>query len=88
MSIARRLALLFLVVITVGSLVPRLFTKGSYDTQHRRNPNEPPNQQHLLGTDELGRDRFIRLVYGTRTSLLLAPASALVATAIAAIAGS
>lgn len=78
---------MFLLVITVGSLVPGLFTKGSYDAQHRRNPNEPPNHEYLLGTDELGRDRFTRLIYGARTSLLLAPAAAMLATAIAAIAG-
>ena len=36
-----------------------------------------PRTQHWLGTDEIGRDRFARLLYGTRISLLLAPAAAL-----------
>lgn len=46
---------------------------------------------HLLGTDELGRDVFIRLVYGTRVSIgvgvLVALASALIGLLIGAFAG-
>ena len=29
----------------------------------------PPSQQHWLGTDDLGRDQFSRILYGTRTTL-------------------
>src|SRR5947209_16189802 len=35
------------------------------------------SRQYWLGTDDLGRDRFARLIYGTRVSLALAPAAAL-----------
>ena len=46
---------------------------------------------HLLGTDELGRDVFIRLVYGTRVSitvgLLVALASGLIGLLIGSLAG-
>ncbi len=46
---------------------------------------------HILGTDELGRDVFIRLVYGTRVSMgvgiLVAVASALIGLLIGSIAG-
>jgi peptide/nickel transport system permease protein len=42
-----------------------------------------PSWEHLFGTDELGRDLFTRLLYGGRTSLVVAVA----ATAIAMIAG-
>jgi peptide/nickel transport system permease protein len=46
---------------------------------------------HLLGTDELGRDVFIRLVFGTRVSMgvgfLVAIASALFGLLIGSIAG-
>jgi peptide/nickel transport system permease protein len=33
---------------------------------------QPPSAEHVLGTDELGRDQFIRLLYGGRVSLSIA----------------
>ena len=39
----------------------------------------------LAGHRRTGRDRFARLLYGTRVSLLLAPAAALLATLIAGL---
>lgn len=45
---------------------------------------EPPSRTHLFGTDELGRDVFSRVVYGTRISLTIG----LVAVAIATVVGS
>jgi peptide/nickel transport system permease protein len=32
---------------------------------------KPPSREHLLGTDSLGRDTFSRVVYGSRTSLII-----------------
>lgn len=51
----------------------------------------PPSGDHPLGTDELGRDLLLRLLYGGRVSLAVGLASALVAavigTALGLIAG-
>jgi peptide/nickel transport system permease protein len=58
-----------------------------YATQFRDHPSEPPSRRFLLGTDSLGRDRFSRLLYGGRVSLLCAPTAAALATAIAAAVG-
>jgi peptide/nickel transport system permease protein len=58
-----------------------------YAMQFREHANEPPSRSFPLGTDELGRDRFSRLLEGSRVSLLCAPAAALIATAIAAAVG-
>ncbi len=38
---------------------------------------QPPSLQHLLGTDLLGRDMFSRILYGGRSSMLLALCAAL-----------
>jgi peptide/nickel transport system permease protein len=37
--------------------------------------NQEPSERYLLGTDFLGRDILSRLIYGTRTILVLAPLS-------------
>jgi peptide/nickel transport system permease protein len=66
-------ALSILLLIVLASLAP-----VSYDGQSRDAISAPPSKQFPLGTDDLGRDRFSRLLYGTRISLILAPCAALV----------
>jgi peptide/nickel transport system permease protein len=38
-------------------------------------PNEGPSARHILGTDELGRDLWSRLIYGARVVLVILPIS-------------
>lgn len=47
-----------------------------------------PNSEFLLGTDQLGRDVFVRLAYGARISLLVGVVASLIASAIGVIIGS
>ncbi len=51
----------------------------------------PPSAEHPLGTDELGRDLLVRLLYGGRVSLLVgivaALCAAVIGTAIGLLAG-
>jgi peptide/nickel transport system permease protein len=42
---------------------------------------------HLLGTDQLGRDLFSRIVYGTRVSLIVGLATMVIAAAVGIILG-
>jgi peptide/nickel transport system permease protein len=42
-------------------------------------PNAPPQRIHLLGTDELGRDRLSRLLMASRFSLAVGPLGTLLA---------
>ncbi len=54
-------------------------TLNEFDAQ----PNPArPNQQHLLGTDDVGRDMLARLTYGFRNSVLFALALTVIATTI------
>ncbi len=71
-----------LVFIFAVGLFAGSFSRYSYAHQFRELPNSPPSAAHALG-----RDLFTRLFYGTRVSLLLAPAAALLATFIAAMLG-
>lgn len=62
---------LFLAVILAAAIAaPRLATNNpvASDTPHKL---MPPGAAHILGTDELGRDTWSRLVYGARISLVV-----------------
>ncbi|MDI6771927.1 MAG: ABC transporter permease [bacterium] len=47
----------------------------------------PPGAKHLFGTDELGRDIFSRVVYGTRFALLIGVAVVLIEAVIGIMLG-
>jgi len=55
--------------------------------QNREAIAAPASLKYPLGTDDLGRDRLARLMEGTRVSILLAPAAALLSTLLAAAIG-
>src|SRR5438105_15865457 len=83
----RRPAAILLVTITVILLFADIAAPYSYAKQYREAPNAPVSRQVLLGTDALGRDRFSRMLYGGRISLLFAPAAAAVAGLLALMVG-
>ena len=83
----RKIALIILASVFGLSLFAEVVAPYPYEKQFRESPLAPPTAQFPLGTDDLGRDRLSRLVYGTRVSLLLAPAAALLTTLLAAAIG-
>jgi peptide/nickel transport system permease protein len=83
---ARIFGIGFLLMVTLACLLAP-FVAPSYAHQFRDEPDAAPSNQHLLGTDDLGRDRFARVLYGTRVSLLLAPAAALLSSLLAVLIG-
>ena len=87
MNAARTLAGAVLLAVCGVSLAADWLAPAGNAKQFREVPSAPPSRQHLLGTDEIGRDRFARVLYGTRISLALAPAAALVSTLLAALVG-
>ena len=87
MRAARLLAGVFLVAVLAAAWWPGGVTSSDFAEQFRQMPDAPISRQFPLGTDELGRDRLSRLLYGTRISLLAAPAAALLATFLAALVG-
>jgi peptide/nickel transport system permease protein len=63
------LILLFALIAIGAPLIARFvshITLGQQDLDHTFSP---PSNLHFLGTDELGRDTFTRLVYGAQVSL-------------------
>jgi peptide/nickel transport system permease protein len=47
----------------------------------------PPSSEHLMGTDELGRDTFSRIVFGARVSLQVGIISVVIALLVGALLG-
>jgi peptide/nickel transport system permease protein len=87
MRFARYAAIAVLILIVGASLLADVIAPASYAEQFREIPNAAPSHSHPLGTDDLGRDRLSRTLHGTRISLLLAPAAALVSALLAALIG-
>lgn len=79
-----------LFLIFVGLLAPWL---APYDpaTQNIEERLHSPNSEHLMGTDQLGRDVFSRILYGARISLkvsfLVVTVSLLIGAVLGVISG-
>lgn len=79
----KRAAAAVLVLVALAALFAPVIAPYDYSRQFRDTPNAPAGSRFYMGTDDLGRDRFSRLVYATRVSAMLAPAAALVSVLIA-----
>jgi ABC-type dipeptide/oligopeptide/nickel transport system permease subunit len=86
-SFWRKVAWVVLALVLATSTAANWLAPSGYAKQYREAANAPPSRAHWLGTDDVGRDRFARVLYGTRISLLLAPAAALLSTLMAALIG-
>jgi len=59
----------FIVFLSLAAIFAPLLTPYSFSEQHYNEILLSPSWKHPLGTDQLGRDTFARLLYGARTSL-------------------
>lgn len=75
------------VVVLVSLLAPVLAPYDPLATDPAAKFLPPGSTGHLLGTDDLGRDLLSRLLWGGRTSLLLAVLAVAAATIIGSTAG-
>jgi len=70
-----RKVVLFGAVVIIILIIVAIFSAliAPYDPyqQELREALKNPSWKHLLGTDPLGRDELSRIIYGTRTSLLV-----------------
>lgn len=58
-----------LVIVAVACLIGPLISPYGYEEQDLNNTFAAPSGKHWLGTDQLGRDLLVRLLYGGRVSL-------------------
>lgn len=66
-ALASLVFIIFLILVAIFG--PILFP--DYQKQDLLNTLQAPSKKHILGTDELGRDVFTRLIRGTRVSLFV-----------------
>ncbi|WP_420000045.1 ABC transporter permease [Streptomyces boninensis] len=89
-SIRGRIGLALVALVVLAGLLAPLLTSYGPTEQSSRALLAPGEGGHLLGTDDLGRDLFSRVLYGIRTDVeviaLAVPIGALVGCALALLA--
>ncbi|WP_405115912.1 ABC transporter permease [Paenibacillus sp. FSL K6-1217] len=80
-------ALGILGLIVLAAIIGPLFSKYNYYSNDLLSTNKPPSSDHWFGTDDLGRDIFVRTWYGARISLIVGLAAAAIDLFIGVIYG-
>ncbi|HBF77912.1 MAG TPA: peptide ABC transporter permease [Clostridiaceae bacterium] len=78
---------LYTLIILVAVAVIGPFFSYAMEATDIENINAAPSMQHILGTDEVGRDVFARLMYGGRISLSVGIVSVAIEVLIGTILG-
>ncbi|AXA30320.1 peptide ABC transporter permease [Klebsiella variicola] len=73
--------LLLVLLLVVAVFFPSLFTPYTPEQMDFSAILQPPDLRHWFGTDQLGRDVFTRVVYGTSLSLSIGVGATLIASA-------
>ena len=79
--------LVFIALLLILAVVGPWFCSYSYDQQNYLHVNEAPSWEHLLRTDKLGRDMYVRVLYGARISLAIGIVASLINLVIGVIYG-
>ena len=77
-----------LFILVLFALFPQFFANSGYDDQDYTNIFLSPSLEHPMGTDNLGRDIFSRIVYGARISLTVGLLSMICRLIVGGILGS
>lgn len=81
------IGLIFLVIMVVMAIFVPILSKYGFEDQNIALKNAMPSLDHPFGTDKLGRDIFVRVMYGGRISLSIAFASAFICLIIGVLYG-
>jgi peptide/nickel transport system permease protein len=76
------LGLFFIFVLVFTAIFGPLFAPYDPNKMDLENQLSQPSWNHLLGTDSLGRDTLSRVIYGSRTSLMVGLAAVLSAAVV------
>lgn len=81
------IGLIFLITMVVMAIFVPILSKYGFEDQNIALKNAMPSLDHPFGTDKLGRDIFVRVMYGGRISLSIAFASAFICLIIGVLYG-
>ena len=79
-------AVVILLILLMAVFAPLIAPYGEAEPD-ALNRLQPPSAEHWFGTDELGRDVFSRVLYGSRLSLAIGILPSIVSLAIGILAG-
>ena len=77
----------FILIVCLISLFPETLSPYAFDEQLEGKELSPPGGEHLLGTDNLGRDLLSRLIYGGRISMTVGILTALISLLLGVVYG-
>jgi ABC-type dipeptide/oligopeptide/nickel transport system permease subunit len=80
-------ALFIILVLLIMAVIGPLLQPYSFSDQSFKEMNKTPSKLHWFGTDDLGRDIFVRVWYGARYSLFIAFMAAFIDLVIGVIYG-
>lgn len=80
-------AMIILLIMSIMAVFGPYTTHWKYQEQETNFVNNKPNERHWFGTDELGRDLYVRSWYGARISLSIGLVTALVNVIVGVIYG-
>jgi len=80
-------ALVAMLLIIVAAIVGPMISDYNYYSNDLMNTNQPPSAEHWFGTDDLGRDMWVRTWMGARISLIVGLAAAMIDLFIGVIYG-
>lgn len=79
--------LIILCIITLLAIIVPFISSYDYDTQNLKQINFKPSMEHYFGTDDFGRDLWVRVWWGTRISLFIGISAALLDLIIGVVYG-
>ena len=80
-------SLIFIVLFTLTVVILTTFSSLDYSSNNLLMTNQKPSASHIFGTDHLGRDIFIRIMYGAKYSLIIGFSAALINVVIGVLYG-